>query len=63
MGKPFSGKDIPQPHNSYAISKWDTEQGLMRIAEETGLEVVIIRFPLVYGFGAIRDFECLMRAV
>lgn len=56
LGKPFSEKDIPQPHNSYAISKWEAEQGLMRIAEEAGLEVVIIRSPLVYGFGALGKF-------
>ena len=63
LEKPFSEKDIPQPHNSYALSKWEAEQGLMRIAEETGLEVVIIRSPLVYGFGAPGNFASLMRAV
>jgi nucleoside-diphosphate-sugar epimerase len=63
LGKPFSEKDIPQPHNSYAISKWEAEQGLMRIAEETGLEVVIIRSPLVYGFSAPGNFGSLMRGV
>lgn len=41
--------DVPAPEDAYAISKWEAEQGLQRIAQETGLEVVILRPPLVYG--------------
>ncbi|MFT5046379.1 MAG: nucleoside-diphosphate-sugar epimerase [Porticoccaceae bacterium] len=62
-GRPFSEEDQPKPHNAYAISKWAAEQGLMRIADETGLEVVIIRPPLVYGRNAPGNFGSLMRAV
>lgn len=51
------------PHNDYALSKWEAEQGLMQIAVETGLEVVIIRPPLVYGGNAPGNFGSLMRAV
>ena len=43
----FSEKDVPCPQDPYAVSKWEAEQGLMAIAEETGLEVVIIRPPLL----------------
>lgn len=63
LGKPFSEADQPKPHNAYALSKWEAEQGLLRIADESGLEVVIIRPPLVYGFGAPGNFGSLMRAV
>lgn len=63
LGKAFSEVDQPNPHNAYALSKWEAELGLMRIANETGLEVVIIRPPLVYGFGAPGNFGSLMRAV
>lgn len=63
MGNAFSEEDQPQPHNAYALSKWEAEQGLMRISAETGLEVVIIRPPLVYGFNAPGNFGTLMRAV
>ena len=63
LGKPFSESDNPDPHNAYALSKWEAEQGLMRIADETGLEVVIIRPPLVYGCNAPGNFGSLMRAV
>ena len=50
--KLFTFKDIPMPTEDYAISKWEAEQELWKIAQRTGLEVVIIRPPLVYGFGA-----------
>jgi nucleoside-diphosphate-sugar epimerase len=60
-GKVFSELDKPSPHNTYALSKWEAEQGLLRVADETGLEVVIIRPPLVYGRGAPGNFGSLMR--
>jgi len=63
LGKPFSETDKPNPHNAYALSKWEAEQGLLHLADETGLEVVIIRPPLVYGLGAPGNFGSLMRAV
>lgn len=63
IGKPFSEADKPSPHNAYALSKWEAEQGLLRIADQTGLEVVIIRPPLVYGWNAPGNFGSLMRAV
>jgi len=62
-GKPFSETDKPNPHNAYALSKWEAEQGLFRIADETGLEVVIIRPPLVYGLNAPGNFGALLRVV
>lgn len=48
-GQPFTESNNPQPQDDYAISKWKAEQALMRISQETGLEVVIVRPPLVYG--------------
>lgn len=63
VGQLFSEVDKANPHNAYAISKWEAEQSLLRIADETGLEVVIIRPPLVYGFNAPGNFGSLMRAV
>lgn len=62
-GKAFAEADAPSPHNAYALSKWEAEQGLARIAADTGLEVVIIRPPLVYGPDAPGNFGSLMRAV
>jgi nucleoside-diphosphate-sugar epimerase len=62
-GKSFSESDKPKPHNAYALSKWEAELGLLQIADETGLEVVIIRPPLVYGANAPGNFGSLLRAV
>ena len=62
-GKPFFETSEPNPHNAYALSKWEAEQGLLQIAAKTGLEVVIIRPPLVYGRNAPGNFGSLMRAV
>jgi nucleoside-diphosphate-sugar epimerase len=59
----FSEDTQPKPHNAYAISKWEAEQGLMNIAAETGLEVVIIRPPLVYGHKAPGNFGTLVKAI
>ncbi|NQW93657.1 MAG: NAD-dependent epimerase/dehydratase family protein, partial [Polaromonas sp.] len=60
---PFSADDIPSPLDAYGVSKMEAEQGLRGIALETGMEVVIIRPPLVYGPGVKANFAALMRAV
>lgn len=60
---PFRASDVPQPQDPYGISKWEAEQGLAQIAMETGLEVVVIRPPLVYGPGVKANFLQLMRLV
>lgn len=59
--KPFSEKDSPKPHDLYAISKYEAEQGLLNLAKETGMEVVIIRPPLVYGSNAPGNFGSLVK--
>ena len=45
----FRATDAPRPKDEYAISKYEAEQSLAHIGEQTGLEVVIVRPPLVYG--------------
>ncbi len=60
---PYRETDVPAPEDAYAISKWEAEQGLQRIAEKTGLEVVILRPPLVYGPGVKANFLRLMQTV
>ncbi len=60
---PYRETDAPAPEDAYAISKWEAEQGLQRIAAETGLEIVILRPPLVYGPGVKANFQWLMRTV
>lgn len=60
---PFGSSDTPSPQDPYGISKMEAEQGLRQIAAETGMEVVIVRPPLVYGPGVKANFASLMRAV
>lgn len=59
----YSETDKPNPHNAYAISKWEAEQNLSRVSEETGLEVVILRPPLVYGVGAPGNFAQMLKVL
>ena len=63
LGAVFSEGDVPDPRDPYAVSKWEAEQGLLAIARETGLEVVIIRPLLVYGPGVKANFRLLMKWV
>ena len=60
-GRPFTAFDAPAPEDPYGISKHEAEQFLRKIASETGMEVVIIRPPLVYGPGVKANFESMMR--
>lgn len=60
-GSPFSERDNSTPTDPYGISKWEAEQGLMQLAKETGMEVVIIRPPLIYGPGVKGNFSSMMR--
>jgi nucleoside-diphosphate-sugar epimerase len=55
--------DAPKPEDAYGQSKYEAEQGLQQIASDTGMEVVIIRPPLVYGPGVKANFAALLRAV
>lgn len=61
--KPFTEEDFANPQDAYGISKFEAEQGLLQIAKQTGMEVVIIRPPLVYGAGVKANFASMMRAV
>jgi len=62
-GKPFNENSVTDPQDAYGISKLEAEQGLLKISQETGMEVVIIRPPLVYGAGVKANFASMMRAV
>jgi nucleoside-diphosphate-sugar epimerase len=62
-GHPFAADDVPAPQDAYGISKLEAEQGLKQIAVETGMAVVVIRPPLVYGPGVRANFQTLLRTV
>ncbi|MGP9833508.1 UDP-glucose 4-epimerase family protein [Marinobacter sp. NSM] len=60
---PFSPKDSPAPEDAYGISKWEAEQGLKAIAKQSGMEVVIVRPPLVYGPGVKGNLARMVKLV
>jgi nucleoside-diphosphate-sugar epimerase len=59
----FTEVDTPDPQDAYARSKWEAEQALKRVAAETGLDMVILRPPLVYGPGVKGNFLHLLQVV
>jgi nucleoside-diphosphate-sugar epimerase len=58
---PFLEVDTPNPLEPYAISKYEAEQGLLKLSKNSNLDVVIIRPPLVYGNNAPGNFGRLIR--
>lgn len=60
-GQHFGADDVPAPLDAYGVSKMEAEHGLQQIAKDTGMEVVIIRPPLVYGPGVKANFAAMVR--
>lgn len=61
LSAPYLADSKPAPADPYGVSKMEAEQGLRVIAQETGMEVVIIRPTLVYGPGVKANFLNMMR--
>ena len=61
LGRPYTAEDQPAPVDPYGISKLEAEDALRQLADETGMEVVIIRPPLVYGPGVKANFHSMMQ--
>ena len=59
----FLNSDKPNPSDYYSISKFEAEQELWKISRNTGLEVVVVRSPIVYGCGVKGNFKRLMKLV
>lgn len=60
-GQAFHADDQPAANDPYGISKLEAEDGLFALARETGLEVVVVRPPLVYGPDVKANFLSMMR--
>ncbi|WP_038246546.1 UDP-glucose 4-epimerase family protein [Ghiorsea bivora] len=60
---PFLPDDIYQTTDPYGLSKLEAEQGLFRLSQETGMEVVVIRPPLIYGPNVKANFRKLIETV
>lgn len=61
--EPYRDTDLAVPADAYGFSKWEAEQALWQIAAETGMEVVVLRPPLVYGPGVKGNFLRVMQAI
>lgn len=61
--RPYTELDEPKPHDLYAISKYEAEQGLHEISALTGMQFVILRPPLVYGPDAPGNLRRLLNLV
>ena len=61
--RPYIESDVPDPQDPYAVSKLQAEEVLHSISVETGLEVVIVRPPLVYGPGVKGNLFSLLAAI
>ena len=61
--RPLRETDPPRPEDAYGISKWEAEQALAEVAARTGLALVILRPPLVYGPYARGNLLSLIQAV
>lgn len=63
LGQPFRSDDVPAPEDPYGRSKLEAEQALQHLSARTGMELVIVRPPLVYGPGVRANFLQLMQLV
>ena len=63
VGRPFYADDTARPIDDYGVSKAEAEKGLQEISLDTGMEVVIIRAPLVYGQNIKGNFAKLIALV
>ncbi|WP_019141885.1 UDP-glucose 4-epimerase family protein [Noviherbaspirillum massiliense] len=62
-GKPFTSCDMPEPLDPYGQSKLEAERALQALSRQSGMELVIVRPPLIYGPGVRANFLWLMQLV
>ncbi|GAB6057931.1 UDP-glucose 4-epimerase family protein [Desulfonatronum parangueonense] len=61
--RPFTEDDPPNPEDPYGITKWEAEQALAEVAAETGLEITVLRPPLVHGPGVKGNLLRLLQGI
>ncbi|MGH7060447.1 MAG: NAD-dependent epimerase/dehydratase family protein, partial [Stellaceae bacterium] len=62
-GSPFRAGDRPRPRDPYGRAKLAIEPALAAAANAAGLELVMLRPPLVYGPGVKGNLHALIRLV
>ncbi len=60
-GLRYAADDLPAPADPYGVSKYEAEKELLQLMMKTGMEVVIIRPPLVYGPEVKANFYRLLQ--
>ncbi|RZN98795.1 SDR family oxidoreductase [Pseudomonas moorei] len=60
FSRPLTPDDTPNPSDPYGVSKFEAEVGLRKIAESSGMQLVVVRPPLVYGPGVKANFYAMM---
>ena len=60
---PFTAFDQPAPLDPYGQSKLEAEMALRELSRSAGMEIVVVRPPLVYGPGVRANFRRLMQLV
>jgi len=63
FSEPFQASDRPNPHSAYAVSKWEAEMALWKLAAETQMEIVVIRPPLILGKNPKGNLASLMKLI
>ena len=63
LGHAYNEEQLPRPVDAYGLSKYEAELALQQLAQETGLELVIIRPVLIYGPGVKANFKAMMRCL
>jgi len=61
VGRPFKPDDPAHPIDAYGVSKYEAEEALKTLSQETGMDIVIIRPPLVYGPGVKANFLTMLK--
>ncbi len=61
--RPYRADDPANPGDDYAASKWEAEQSLWAVARDSGMEVSVVRPPLIYGPGVKENFLRLMQTI
>lgn len=62
-GKAFTEQDTPNPTNDYTKSKYEAEKALAKLFENTHIDLIIIRPPLIYAHDAPGNFSKLLMLI
>ena len=61
--RPFTAHDVPAPVDPYGVSKLEAEHAVSEAARGSGMQIVVLRPPLVYGPGVRANFLRLLKLV